>query len=143
MWEREYDNLARDYSHNRWTEQQPQQVRVEQKAVKAQPQTDTRAKVCRVCGVVMFIIGAAYAGAVWRSFALAEYNMQLSQLRRVETQLINKNNELKIEVEQLKGPDRIIGFAQSKLGMSVARSNIYLKAGNMQNAGTAVAVANK
>ena len=139
---RQYDNLARDYSHNRWV-QEHQQEKAVQQAAPEQPRADVRAKLCRICGVVLFIIGAAYAGAVWRSFALAEYNMQLSQMRSLESQLVNKNNELRIEVEQLKGPDRIIGFAQSKLGMSVARSNIYLKAGNMQNASSAVAVANK
>lgn len=139
---RQYDNLARDYSHNRWALEPQQEVAV-QETVQEQPEADVRAKLCRICGVVLFIIGAAYAGAVWRSFALAESNLQLSQLRSVETQLINKNNELRIEVEQLKGPDRIIGFAQSKLGMSVARSNIYLKAENVQKASAAVAVAKK
>ena len=139
---RQYDNLARDYSHNRWV-QESQQEKAVQQAAQEQPKADVRAKPCGICGVVLFIIGAAYAGAVWRSFALAECNMQLSQLRSLESQLVNKNNELRIEVEQLKGPDRIIGFAQSKLGMSVARSNIYLKAGNMQNASSAVAVADK
>ena len=44
-----------------------------------------------------------------------------------------KLKELKIEVEQLKGPGRIIRFAEKELGMSVARSNIYVKAGAVKN----------
>jgi cell division protein FtsL len=39
-----------------------------------------------------------------------------------------KNNELRIQVEELKGPERITSIAEKKLGMSVARSNIYVKA---------------
>ena len=49
------------------------------------------------------------------------------------TYTLTDNNELKIEVEQLKGPGRIIRFAEKELGMSVARSNIYVKAGAVKN----------
>ena len=48
----------------------------------------------------------------------------------VMRKLIAKNAELKIEVDQLKGPERITSIAEKQLGMKVARSNIYVKAVN-------------
>ena len=72
--------------------------------------------------------------------AMVQYGNELVSLQQQEAQLITKNNELKIEVEQLKGPERIIGLAEQYLGMSVARSNIYVKAGGSSNS---LAVHNK
>jgi cell division protein FtsL len=54
----------------------------------------------------------------------------LINLQQQEAQLIMKNSELKIEVEKLKEPERITQIAEKQLGMSVARSNIYVKAKN-------------
>jgi septum formation initiator len=42
--------------------------------------------------------------------------------------LLLKNSEIKIEVEQLKGPERVTSIAEKQLGMTVARNNIYVKA---------------
>ena len=83
---------------------------------------------------------AAYFIVVLRSNAMVQYGNELVSLQQQEAQLITKNNELKIEVEQLKGPERIIGLAEQYLGMSVARSNIYVKAGGSSNS---LAVHNK
>lgn len=143
MWGKDYDNLARDYSHERWAEQPRQQVRIVERNVQEKPAVESSSVLVQVCSVVGAIMLLTYAVVTLRSSALSACNRELSAMHRLETQLIDKNNELRIEVEQLRGPDRIIGFAESKLGMSVARSNIYLKAGNVQNTGSAMAVANK
>ena len=77
------------------------------------------------------------------SEAVVLSGQQLLQLERQEQQLIAKNNELKIEVEQLKGPERIIGLAQQRLGMNVARSNIYVKSGQAAKNSNSMAVKSK
>ena len=81
--------------------------------------------------------------SVVRSEGRVTYGSQWVGMRKLETQLINKNNELKIEVEQLKGPERIIGLAEQHLGMSVARNNIYVKALGKKNNMNSLAVAAK
>ena len=83
--------------------------------------------------VLAATILATYMYSVWRSADVVHYGNEIIALQHQEVQLINKNNELKIEVEQLKGPGRIIRFAEKELGMSVARSNIYVKAGVVKN----------
>ena len=86
---------------------------------------------------------ATYLLSVVRSEAMVTYGSELVSLCKQETLLINKNNELKIEVEQLKGPERIIGLAEQHLGMSVARNNIYVKALEQKNNMNSLAVAAK
>ena len=86
---------------------------------------------------------ATYLLSVVRSEAMVTYGSELVSLRKQETLLINKNNELRIEVEQLKGPERIIGLAEQHLGMSVARNNIYVKALEQKNNMNSLAVAAK
>lgn len=141
MMARDYNNLARDYSSYA-LEEQVQELSAEQK-VQEHINPDSCCKLRRRLGILALICFVAYAGTVLRSASLADYNSQLVGLRRAETQLLHKNNELKIEVEQLKGPDRIIGFAEHNLGMSVARSNIYLKSSNTMNTGNTLAMASK
>ena len=98
-----------------------------------QKKADTR-KVWRSRVIVlMATFLATYMYSVWRSADVVHYGNEIIALQRQEVHLINKNNELKIEVEQLKGPGRIIRFAEKELGMSVARSNIYVKAGAVKN----------
>ena len=89
------------------------------------------------------LVLATYLLSVVRSEAMVTYGSELVSMRKLETQLINKNNELKIEVEQLKGPERIIGLAEQHLGMSVARNNIYVKALDKKNNMNSLAVAAK
>ena len=74
------------------------------------------------------VILAMYAAAVVRSETLVRTGATLINLQQQEAQLIMKNSELKIEVEKLKEPERITQIAEKQLGMSVARSNIYVKA---------------
>ena len=54
--------------------------------------------------------------------------MELADLQHQEMQLMNSTNELKISVEELKGPERIREIAMNKLGMLVARENVYVYA---------------
>ena len=123
--------LARKYDNYAWEEEQieVEQPQVTRQKAKAQAQRMTRRRIAMLVGVVML----TYFVAVVRSEAYVRAGQTLVSMRQQETQLINKNNELKIEVEELKGPDRIIGLAQQQLGMSVARSNIYVKGAAKKN----------
>jgi cell division protein FtsL len=78
--------------------------------------------------VSVVVIVAMYATAVFRSETLVRTGAALINLQQQEAMLIMKNSELKIEVEKLKEPERITQIAEKQLGMSVARSNIYVKA---------------
>ena len=78
--------------------------------------------------VTVGLVLAMYFATVMRSAALVSAGNQLIKLQTQESQLIAKNAELKIEVDQLKGPERITSIAENQLGMKVARSNIYVKA---------------
>lgn len=83
-----------------------------------------RRRLFLVVGVVL----AMYAVTVMRSAALVNSGNQLIRLQTQESSLIAHNAELKIEVDQLKGPECITSIAEKSLGMKVARSNIYVKA---------------
>lgn len=83
-----------------------------------------RRRLFLVVGVVL----AMYAVTVMRSAALVNSGNQLIRLQTQESSLIAHNAELKIEADQLKGPERITSIAEKSLGMKVARSNIYVKA---------------
>ena len=80
--------------------------------------------------VTVGLVLAMYFATVMRSTALVSAGNHLIKLQTQESQLIAKNAELKIEVDQLKGPERITSIAEKQLGMKVARSNIYVKAVN-------------
>lgn len=134
MLARKYDNY--DYA---WQEQQELQQPEHRQRHKSDPRRVLRNRIFLVALTVL----ATYLVTVVRSEAMVQYGSQLVSLQQQEAQLISKNNELKIEVEQLKGPERIIGLAEQRLGMSVARSNIYLKANQKQNEGNHPAVSNK
>jgi len=111
-----------------------QQYTIEEVQVRHQQKKTDKHKVLRrrIC-VVMAAVLSTYMYSVWRSADVVHFGKEIIALQSMERQLINKNNELKIEVEQLKGPGRVIRFAERELGMSVARSNIYVKAGVAKN----------
>lgn len=123
--------LARKYDNAAWEEQQYtiEEVQIQRQAKRA----DSNKLLRRRALTLAVIMLATYMVTVWRSADLVQYKSSLLTLQRQEVQLANKNNELNIEVEQLKGPERIIGFAEQQLGMSVARSNIYVKASAAKN----------
>ena len=133
--------LARKYDSYAWEEQQHEEVQQprQQKKVNTDPYRQLRNRFM----IFAVAILATYLLSVVRSEAMVHYGSQLVSLRKLETQLINKNNELKIEVEQLKGPEHIIGLAEQHLGMSVARSNIYVQALGKKNNVNSLAVAAK
>lgn len=133
--------LARRLDEATWQEQQYQIEEVNIR--KQQRQADGHRLLRRRIMVVVATVLATYMYSVWRSADMVHYGNEIIALQRQETQLINKNNELKIEVEQLKGPSRIIRFAERELGMSVARSNIYVKAGVTKNSHTPTVLASK
>ena len=139
--------LARKYDNYAWEEQEYQEYREVQQPQQPQQQTRIEADPYRrLRNRIMYfavLVLATYLLSVVRSEAMVTYGSQLVSMRKLETQLINKNNELKIEVEQLKGPERIIGLAEQHLGMSVARNNIYVKALGKKNNMNSLAVAAK
>ncbi len=117
--------LARKYDSNAWeVEQYEEVVRPERvSSVNNDPYRLVRGHFMLFALLVL----STYMASVVLSEVMVTSGSQLVSMRREETTLINQNNKLKIEVEQLKGPERIIGLAEQNLGMSVARSNIYLK----------------
>ncbi|MDY6028879.1 MAG: hypothetical protein SPI71_01255 [Acidaminococcaceae bacterium] len=133
--------LARKYENYSWQEPEYTYSKQERSEVSNVVESDKyralRNRLLLVLGIVM----AFYTLAVFRSEALVRHGSELVSMRQQEAQLIRKNNELKIEVGQLKGPDRIIGLASQNMGMQVARSNIYVKAlpGTEGNVGYALA----
>ena len=133
--------LARKYDNAVWQEPQYQ---IEEVQIQRQVKQANRNKLLRRrCLTIVAMILATYMVTVWRSSDLVQYRNILLGLQRQETKLLNKNDELKIEVEQLKGPERIIGFAEKKLGMNVARSNIYVKASAAKNTAAPYTLAKK
>ena len=139
--------LARKYDSYAWEEQEYQEYQEYQKASEpkqqAQIDTDPYRKLRNRFMIFAVAVLATYLLSVVRSEAMVTYGSELVSLRKQESALINKNNELKIEVEQLKGPERIIGLAEQHLGMSVARNNIYVKALEQKNNMNSLAVAAK
>lgn len=139
--------LARKYDSYAWGEQEYQEYQEYPKAPEPKQQvqidTDPYKQLRNRFMIFAVAVLATYLLSVVRSEAMVTYGSELVSLRKQETLLINKNNELKIEVEQLKGPERIIGLAEQHLGMSVARNNIYVKALEQKNNMNSLAVAAK
>ena len=133
--------LARRLDHATIEEQQYtiEEVQVRQPQKKSSSSNLLQRRIC----VVMAVLLSTYLYSVWRSADQARFGNDIIALQTQELQMINKNNELKIEVEKLKGPGRIIRFAEKELGMSVARSNIYVKTGAMKNYGGPAVLASK
>lgn len=131
--------LARKYDNYAWQEREE----LQQPERRQRRKPDTRRVLRNRIFLVALTVLAAYLVTVVRSEYMVQNGSQLVSLQKQEAQLIRQNNELRIEVEQLKGPERIIGLAEQRLGMSVARSNIYLKAAQNQKEGNSLAVNNK
>lgn len=108
--------------------QQPQQP----KAVKKQ-QYD--AKIMRRQVVFVALLGVLfYFGNVALSEHYVVKSNALIQLKKQEAECLDRNEALKIDVERLRSPERITGIATKELGMSTARSNIYVRMKNGQSA---------
>lgn len=133
--------LARKYDNYAWEEQQYEEQAQPQRLKKIN--SDPFKGLRQFAMLVICIFLATYFVVVWRSCTMTNMGQKLIAMRQEETMLINKNSELKIEVEQLKGPERIIGLAEQNLGMQVARNNIYVKAVDLKNKTNSLAVAAK
>ena len=133
--------LARKYDNYAWEEREYQEV--EQPRQQKQIDTDPYRRLRNRFMIFAVAVLATYLLSVVRSEAMVTHGSHLVSLRKQESMLINKNNELKIEVEQLKGPERIIGLAEKNLGMSVARNNIYVQSLGQKNNINSLAVAAK
>lgn len=125
--------LARKYNY------EEQWVQAEQERLRELDELQQRRQRIRKANYKLFrrrlfvtagLVLVMYFAAVMRSAALVSAGNHLIKLQTQESQLIAKNAELKIEVDQLKGPERITSIAEKQLGMKVARSNIYVKAVN-------------
>ena len=113
--------LARKYDNYAWQEQPAEQYEVQQPARRKVHRPDPRRVLRNRILKAFLLIMAAYFIVVLRSNAMVQYGNELVSLQQQETQLITKKQRAeKFEVEQLKGPDRIIGLAEQYLGMSVA-----------------------
>ena len=133
--------LARKYDNYAWEEREYQEV--EQPRQQKQIDTDPSRRLRNRFMIFAVAVLATYLLSVVRSEAMVTHGSHLVSLRKQESMLINKNNELKIEVEQLKGPELIIGLAEQNLGMSVARNNIYVQSLGQKNNINSLAVAAK
>ena len=131
--------LARKYDNYAWQEQPAEQYEVQQPVRRRRRKPDKMKLIRSGLFKIMAVVMVAYFAMVLRSEAMVQCSNELVSLQKQEAQLINQNNELRIEVEQLKGPERIIGLAEQRLGMSVARSNIYVKAGEAAKSSNSLA----
>lgn len=125
--------LARKYNNEeQWTQSERERLREldEQKQRRQRIRKANYKLFRRRLFVTVGIVLAMYFATVMRSASLVSAGNHLISLQNQESQLIAKNAELKIEVDQLKGPERITSIAEKQLGMKVARSNIYVKAIN-------------
>ena len=110
MLARKYDNYAwEEIEYERPVERVRKVKKVDYKLVR------------RRAAVLVLLVMVAYFAAVARSESLVRTGDELVALKQQEATLLLKNSEIKIEVEQLKGPEK-------QLGMTVARNNIYVKA---------------
>ena len=107
---------------------QEEQARIlERKRQKEKARQERNVLLRKYVSAVVLIVAGTYAVSVVRSEAFATVGRELVVMKQQEKLLRSKNDELKIEVEELKGPTRIIRLAEQKLGMHVARNNIYVK----------------
>lgn len=125
--------LARKYNfEEQWAQSEQERIR-ELKELQERRQRIRKANYTlfrRRLFVTVGLVLAMYFTTVMRSAALVSAGNHLIKLQTQESQLIAKNAELKIEVDQLKGPERITSIAEKQLGMKVARNNIYVKSVN-------------
>ena len=77
--------------------------------------------------IFLFMVGVlCYFGNVAISELYVVNTSNLVNLKKQEATLLGENQTLKLDVDRLSSPERITAIAGSKLGMSTARSNIYV-----------------
>lgn len=126
--------LAEKYSYKSpWEQQREEALREqwehiqERKRQKELARQQSNLMLRKYISVTLMVIMGSYAAIVFRSEAFASVGRDLVVMKQQEKALRAKNEELKIEVEELKGPNRIIRLAEQKLGMHVSRENIYMQ----------------
>lgn len=67
--------------------------------------------------VAAVLITAGAASHVWSRLKVIEYGYQISKASRRQTELLEVNRRLRIEVALLKNPDRVARIAAQELGM--------------------------
>lgn len=93
------------------------------------------AEIMRHQVVLLAVLGVLfYFGNVALSEHYIAKSNALIQLKKQEAECLDKNEALKIDVERLRSPERITGIAKKELGMTTARSNIYVRMKNGQSA---------
>ncbi|MCQ2358528.1 MAG: septum formation initiator family protein [Phascolarctobacterium sp.] len=139
--------LARKYEYDPeyeygYTWEDQQRHREAEEALKREERRKLYRKQQRKQALVLVgTVLAIYALCVVRSLAMYDAGQTLVKLRAQEESLRTTNSALRIEVEQLKGPERIRGLASQMLGMSVARENFYVNQVGAKKGSAAVAMA--
>ena len=134
---RKYDY---DYTYSRYydyKEYQPKKFEPQRRKIK-------NYKALRHQAIFLFVVGIlCYFGNVVLSECYVARTNALVQLKKQEAILVGENQTLKIDVDKLKSPERITQLASSKLGLSTARSNIYMHADKSGSKDTSLQVAKK
>ncbi|MCH3951492.1 MAG: cell division protein FtsL [Acidaminococcus sp.] len=81
----------------------------------------------RLVEFIAVLVVLCYFGGVALSERYVASTNALIQLKQQEADLLDQNEALKMEVERLRSPERIAGIASKNLGLSTARSNIYVR----------------
>ena len=118
--------LAKKYSY----EAEQETIQSERKLHFAELKKDVEQDKCVLWSqfaiAFIAILCLSYGLSVASGTVLKAEGAKLLQLQAQELQLIERNKLLRLEVEQLKSPERIIGFAENQLGLATARRNIYV-----------------
>ena len=86
-------------------------------------------------GIAVAILVLAELCSVIVNQQIMNVRTELVALQRMERELISANNEMRIVVEQLKGPERIRNIATKELGLVVARDNVYVSSTKIRTVG--------
>lgn len=100
----------------------------QRRKLKEQAKQERNLLLRKYVSVTSVLVLATYGAVVFRSEAFASVGRELVVMKQQEKALRANIDELKIEVEELKGPNRIIRLAEQNLGMHVSRENIYVVA---------------
>lgn len=127
--------LAEKYSYkSSWELEREEHIRLQREKEEQRRKSREQAKQDRnlllrkYVSITSVLVLATYGAVVFRSEAFASAGRELVIMKQQEKALRANIDELKIEVEELKGPNRIIRLAEQNLGMHVSRENIYVVA---------------
>lgn len=127
--------LAEKYSYkSSWELEREEHIRLQREKEEQRRRSREQAKqernllLRKYVSITSVLVLATYGAVVFRSEAFASAGRELVIMKQQEKALRANIDELKIEVEELKGPNRIIRLAEQNLGMHVSRENIYVVA---------------